>query len=115
MLRFRQYAILLATLALATTVLAQDGPVLKDPNNLSLRNEMQTAIDRGLAFLKTQQKPDGSWSNPDHPAQPSQYDLDHAWPNLSYVIVAVAAATPGDVRSWRLRADRSAFEEELQS
>jgi proteasome lid subunit RPN8/RPN11 len=54
-------------------------------------------------------------SHPDHPAQPSQYDLDHAWPNLSYVIVAVAAAAPGDIRSWRLRADRSAFEEELQS
>ena len=22
-------------------------------------------------------------SHPDHPARPSQYDLDHAWPNLS--------------------------------
>ena len=26
-------------------------------------------------------------SHPDHPAEPSQYDLDHAWPNFSYVIV----------------------------
>ncbi len=53
-------------------------------------------------------------SHPDHPAEPSQYDLDHAWPNLSYVIVSVRAGTPGDLRSWRLRHDRSAFEEELQ-
>jgi len=51
-------------------------------------------------------------SHPDHPAEPSQYDLDHAWPNFSYVIVAVGAGRPGDLRSWRLRADRSSFEEE---
>jgi proteasome lid subunit RPN8/RPN11 len=54
-------------------------------------------------------------SHPDHPAEPSQYDLDHAWPNFSYVIVAVASGTPGDLRSWRLRPDRSAFEEETVS
>ena len=54
-------------------------------------------------------------SHPDHPAVPSQYDLDHAWPNFSYVIVSVASGTPCDLRSWRLRSDRSAFEEELQS
>ena len=51
-------------------------------------------------------------SHPDHPAQPSQYDLDHAWPNFSYVIVAVANGEAGDLRSWRLRPDRSAFDEE---
>jgi proteasome lid subunit RPN8/RPN11 len=51
-------------------------------------------------------------SHPDHPARPSQYDLDHAWPNLSYVIVAVDRGTPGNVASWRLRADRAAFDEE---
>jgi len=51
-------------------------------------------------------------SHPDHPAVPSQFDLDHAWPNLSYVIVSVRNGQPGDVRSWRLRADRSQFVEE---
>jgi proteasome lid subunit RPN8/RPN11 len=51
-------------------------------------------------------------SHPDHPAVPSQFDLDHAWPNLSYVIVSVRNGRPGDVRSWRLRADRSQFDEE---
>lgn len=51
-------------------------------------------------------------SHPDHPARPSQYDLDHAWPSFSYVIVAVVNGEPGDVRSWRLRGDRSQFDEE---
>jgi proteasome lid subunit RPN8/RPN11 len=51
-------------------------------------------------------------SHPDHPARPSQYDLDHAWPFFSYVIVSVQAGEPGDLTSWRLRDDRSAFDEE---
>lgn len=51
-------------------------------------------------------------SHPDHPAQPSAYDLDHAWPNLSYVIVSVTGGRANDARSWRLRDDRSAFTEE---
>jgi proteasome lid subunit RPN8/RPN11 len=51
-------------------------------------------------------------SHPDHPARPSQYDLDHAWPVFAYVIVAVAQAEPGAMTSWRLREDRSMFDEE---
>jgi proteasome lid subunit RPN8/RPN11 len=51
-------------------------------------------------------------SHPDHPARPSQYDLDHALPFFSYIIVAVRAGAPEDMTSWRLRDDRSAFDEE---
>lgn len=51
-------------------------------------------------------------SHPDHPARPSQYDLDHAWPYFSYVIVSVRDGQPGELRSWRLRDDRSRFDEE---
>ena len=51
-------------------------------------------------------------SHPDHPARPSQYDLDHAWPFFSYVIVSVRGGTPEAMTSWRLREDRSAFDEE---
>ena len=51
-------------------------------------------------------------SHPDHPAEPSQYDLDHAWPFFSYVIVSVRNGAPGDMTSWRLRDDRSAFDPE---
>lgn len=51
-------------------------------------------------------------SHPDHPAQPSQYDLDHAWPSFSYVIVSVMAGEDKLLTSWRLQDDRSAFDEE---
>jgi proteasome lid subunit RPN8/RPN11 len=51
-------------------------------------------------------------SHPDHPARPSQYDLDHAWPFFSYIIVAVRAGVPEDMTSWRLKDDRSAFDPE---
>src|SRR5258705_13970068 len=51
-------------------------------------------------------------SHPDHPARPSQYDLDHAWPSFSYVIVSVREGVSGDMTSWRLREDRSAFDQE---
>jgi proteasome lid subunit RPN8/RPN11 len=50
-------------------------------------------------------------SHPDHPARPSQYDLDHAWPTFAYVIVAVAAGAAGDMTVWYLKEDRSSFEE----
>ena len=51
-------------------------------------------------------------SHPDGRARPSQFDLDHAWPAFAYVILAVAAGEPGPLTSWRLRDDRSRFDEE---
>ena len=51
-------------------------------------------------------------SHPDHPARPSVYDRDHAWPWYSYVIVAVESGRAKDTRSWVLKDDRSAFEPE---
>ena len=51
-------------------------------------------------------------SHPDHPARPSQYDLDHAWPFFSYIIVSVREGQPQEMTSWRLRDDRSAFDPE---
>ena len=50
-------------------------------------------------------------SHPNEPARPSQYDLDHAWPNLVYIIISVNAGTPGDTTAWLLRDDRSGFDE----
>ena len=51
-------------------------------------------------------------SHPDHPARPSDFDREHAWPGTSYVIVSVREGKAVDCRSWRLRDDRTAFEEE---
>ena len=48
-------------------------------------------------------------SHPDHPAEPSQYDRDHAWPWYSYIIVSVANGKPQDMTSWRLTDDRAKF------
>ena len=50
-------------------------------------------------------------SHPDHPARPSQYDLDHAWPTFAYIIVAVAQKVSEDMTVWFLKDDRSIFEE----
>jgi squalene-hopene/tetraprenyl-beta-curcumene cyclase len=36
--------------------------------DISFRQEVQRAIDRGLAWLQTQQNSNGWWSTPDHPA-----------------------------------------------
>jgi cysteine synthase B len=51
-------------------------------------------------------------SHPNHPAEPSAFDLDHAWPNFSYLIVSIRDRVPREMRSWRLRADRSGYHEE---
>ena len=50
-------------------------------------------------------------SHPDHPARPSQYDLDHAWPTFAYVIVSVASGVARDTTVWFLKDDRTNFEE----
>jgi proteasome lid subunit RPN8/RPN11 len=39
-------------------------------------------------------------SHPDHPARPSEYDRQHAWPYYSYVIVAIAKGAAVDMTSW---------------
>ena len=53
-------------------------------------------------------------SHPDHPAVPSQYDLEHLapWPTMSYVVVSVMGGEAAGLRSWELEADRSRFNEE---
>jgi len=51
-------------------------------------------------------------SHPDHPARPSEYDRNHAWPWYSYVIVSVDQGKPTDMTSWVLSDDRSRFDAE---
>ena len=51
-------------------------------------------------------------SHPDHPAKPSEFDRDHAWPWYSYIIVSVHTGVPQDMTSWRLKDDRSGYLEE---
>ncbi len=51
-------------------------------------------------------------SHPDSPAVPSQYDLEHAWPTYSYIIVSTSAEKAGELYSWEQEADRSKFNQE---
>ena len=51
-------------------------------------------------------------SHPDCPAVPSQYDLEHAWPTYSYIIVSTSADQATDLFSWEQQEDRSRFNRE---
>jgi proteasome lid subunit RPN8/RPN11 len=51
-------------------------------------------------------------SHPDHPARPSEYDRNHAWPWFSYIIVSVHAGVPKGMASWRLNDDRTEYSQE---
>jgi proteasome lid subunit RPN8/RPN11 len=51
-------------------------------------------------------------SHPDHPALPSHYDREHAFPWYSYVIVSVQDGVAGTTTSWILDDDRTAFTSE---
>jgi len=51
-------------------------------------------------------------SHPDDVAVPSQYDLEHAWPTYSYVVMSVEKGQTVDLRSWEMESDRSRFNEE---
>jgi cysteine synthase B len=70
------------------------------------RRAEKRAAERGLDIVGFYH------SHPDHPAEPSAFDLAHAWPNLSYAIVSIRGGQPRELRSWRLRADRSGYDEE---
>jgi proteasome lid subunit RPN8/RPN11 len=51
-------------------------------------------------------------SHPDDEAVPSGYDLEHAWPTYSYIVVSVRKNRAVALRSWEMEADRSRFNEE---
>lgn len=51
-------------------------------------------------------------SHPDHPAAPSAYDREHAFPFFHYLVCAVASGRPGEVTAWILSEDRGKFDRE---
>ena len=71
-----------------------------------VRDAEKAARDRGLDVI--------GWyhSHPDHPARPSEFDREHAWPWYSYVIVSVMGGAPAEMTSWRLNDDRLAYSPE---
>lgn len=51
-------------------------------------------------------------SHPDHPALPSTFDIEHAWPEYIYIIISVFNGTKKDVKAWRLFPDNKKIKEE---
>jgi proteasome lid subunit RPN8/RPN11 len=51
-------------------------------------------------------------SHPEDNGVPSQYDLEHAWPVYSYVIVSVHGGKAVNAFSWEMQEDRSRFNPE---
>lgn len=51
-------------------------------------------------------------THPNHPAVPSDFDRDAAWPEWSYVIVSVREGEVADFRSWVLAEEGGPFVEE---
>jgi proteasome lid subunit RPN8/RPN11 len=45
-------------------------------------------------------------SHPDHPARPSAFDAEHAWPWYSYLIVRIDGGRGADMASWVLDDER---------
>jgi len=68
-----------------------------------VRAAEKAATEQGLELI--------GWyhSHPDHPARPSEYDREHAWPWYSYVILSVQRGEPRQMTSWRLADDRTRF------
>jgi len=48
-------------------------------------------------------------SHPDVPPQPSQVDLENAWPWYTYLVVSVQNGEPKGVAAWILSEDRLTF------
>jgi proteasome lid subunit RPN8/RPN11 len=66
------------------------------------------ALEKGLDLLGVYH------SHPDHPAEPSAYDLEVALPYFSYIIVSVKEGEYEAIRSWQLNDDRQFEEENLE-
>jgi squalene-hopene/tetraprenyl-beta-curcumene cyclase len=67
MVRYKVFALIFLLILLPVFSHGQ-GIVPKSRVNLSLKNEVQNAIGRGLTFLASRQNPEGWWSQAEHPA-----------------------------------------------
>ena len=51
-------------------------------------------------------------THPDHPAFPSETDLQNAWPMFSYIIISIQSKEPAQTNSFLLNLDTNTFEPE---
>ena len=62
------FALMLHFMGLSSGPVAAQSPAAPPDRNLSFRHEIQHTIDRGLAWLQSNQNSNGWWSTPDQPA-----------------------------------------------
>ena len=53
-------------------------------------------------------------SHPNHPAKPSEFDRDHAWPNWTYIIMSIMDGKPSEITAWTLNGKKAFEERELK-
>lgn len=72
----------------------------------ALMKAEQSAADQGQLVLGFYH------SHPDHPARPSQYDLEHSWPFYSYVIVSIVEGEADLMTCWVLDEQANEFRQQ---
>ena len=111
--------VMLGTGGVITEIVSADNERVDQPASGSESARNRYLIDP-LRYMKIEREADkrglnvlGIYhSHPDVAAKPSKFDLDHAWPNFSYLIVSVCKGKAVESYSWRLRDDRSQFDQE---
>lgn len=76
--------LLLAIALLGSTSLFAAEPPARKESNVSVRNEVLLAIDKGLAWLKQQQKEDGSIANPENGEPAAEHPALTALPLIAF-------------------------------
>ncbi len=93
--------------------------VVASRNLASTSRARRYTVD-SMEFVRIEKELEGSrrevlgfyHSHPDAPAKPSLYDLDHAWPVYSYLIISLSSGKPYDFASWALAGEGGRFREE---
>ncbi len=85
--------------ASATTRYAMDSAVVQQADAYARRNDWDII---GIYH-----------SHPDHPAMPSQWDRQWAWPQYSYLIISVEKGTARDYQSWQFNEHHDVCSEQL--
>ncbi len=88
---------------LVTRIVASPN-IFADGANDRFQVDPQIQIDLFRELRDTDQRIIGHYhSHPDHPAEPSETDLEKAWePELVWVIIAVEDGTSGEIKSYRI-------------
>jgi len=79
-----KFPLLLCSALFAACTLFAAEPPPRNEANLSVRNEVLSAIDKGLAWLQQQQKEDGSFANPENGAPAAANPALSALPLIAF-------------------------------